>query len=405
MTLRDGLASRAVPLAPAWCPRSVSCGRSPKERMPWRKARARPRPASRSYVVRPSAPRPPGAYGYSEPRHPARSWSPAASCSTRPTRPPVHAPAVMSLLTAVPEHHRVRMVFQRCRRRASRCPSTASRPGYTPPRWSRTWPHRRARLPGGSNTSTITSRAGALVGHSSARPSSAPPSHHRRCAGWLAQGPRGWRPLSLVHYMDHPRALHAAHPPFPPRQPVAIDPNRGALQRIPGVTDGPRSWTATTARSPQPTRAWRFIEAWERETASGRSAVVLTADHGETLMEPGASKWCTPRGSTLVKEQARVPLVHGGDGIPQGRERAGVPSGRVPTLLAMACGASAPGLDAGPCSVPADAERRAADRGHGPHARESVRRCPKGTQNGCCTRRTASSSRRPGGCQPRARTR
>jgi arylsulfatase A-like enzyme len=89
----------------------------------------------------------------------------------------------------------------------------------------------------------------------------------------------------------------------------------------------------------------RLLEAWQREVGLERSVVAFTADHGETLMEPGRELSFT-HGFGVWEEQARVPLMLLGKGIPAGRRAQPVSLlDVVPTLLATAGLPAAPGLD------------------------------------------------------------
>jgi choline-sulfatase len=83
----------------------------------------------------------------------------------------------------------------------------------------------------------------------------------------------------------------------------------------------------------------------KREVGLSHSVVILTADHGETLMESGREQWFT-HGFNVWEEQARVPLMMAGAGIRPGRRTDPVSLlDVVPTLLEVAGLRRASGLD------------------------------------------------------------
>ncbi len=169
---------------------------------------------------------------------------------------------------------------------------------------------------------------------------------------WLAASRDRARPLFLwVHYID-PHGPY--HPPpdwqlsFTHPAPVPVD-----LERIP-------EWV----REPSITDALDYVDRYDEEIAfldrhlgrlldafaesfdRGRTYVIFTADHGETMMEH--EMWFS-HGYQVYEELVRVPLMIRGPGIEPGIRR-GPASGvdLVPTILGIA-GApvppSLPGLD------------------------------------------------------------
>lgn len=155
-------------------------------------------------------------------------------------------------------------------------------------------------------------------------------TYHPRTEGVLA-GARRWlatlsgdEPFFLyVHVMD----VHAPYSPVPAhyqalRRSAALGPERPLNDRergaIPSHLDGPpllseaergqlKAWRAKYAATVRTMdeRVGAFLDALRRAGTLDRSFVVVTADHGEELLEHGG--W--DHGSTLYSEQLHVPLV------------------------------------------------------------------------------------------------
>lgn len=157
--------------------------------------------------------------------------------------------------------------------------------------------------------------------------------------GWVATQRDPARPLFLwVHYIDPhgpydpPEGLDA----FPP-----ADPRRIPIERVPrytraeGVDDGNeyvRRYDAEIAYCDR--EVGRLLDGLDEHLGLDDALVVLTADHGESMMEH--ERWFT-HGYHVYDEIARVPLLVRGPGVPAGRH-AQLASGLdvAPTLLAFA---------------------------------------------------------------------
>jgi arylsulfatase len=316
-----------------------------------------------------------GVYGYERPTSPGIDrWARGALVFDAAYTPVAFtAPAVMSLLTGLyPERHRVRMVFQRLPTASVTLPQYLKQAGYhtaaivsnmvltdeatglgsrfdyfddyvdQPVRWSGT-----RERPAFERTAERTTDA---------------------ALAWLGKAKTLGKPLFVwVHYMDPHGPYTPPDRPFTHRRSVPIDPKRvPAYNRAPGVTDGGDFLDRYDGEIAYTDRAvTRFLEAWERAVGPGQSVVVLTADHGETLMEPGREQWFT-HGFNVWQEQARVPLMLAGAGVSAGR-RAEPASllDVVPTLL-QAAGRRAPaGLDGLSLLAAGDPERELLIQGMG----------------------------------------
>jgi arylsulfatase len=296
-----------------------------------------------------------GTYGYERATTPAtdRWFERGLVFDSAYTPVPFTAPAVMSLLTGLyPEHHRVRMVFQRLPPERLALPQYLKPAGYhtaavvsnmvltdeatglgprfdyfddyvdEPVRWSGT-----RERPAFERTAERTTDA---------------------ALAWLAKAKTLGRPLFVwVHYMDPHGPYTPPAEPFGHKKPVPIDPRRVPLyNRPPGLTDGAEMVDRYDGEIANTDHALaRFLEGWKREVGLSHSVVILTADHGETLMESGREQWFT-HGFNVWEEQARVPLMMAGTGIRPGRRRDPVSLlDVVPTVMAVAGQRAAPGLD------------------------------------------------------------
>jgi arylsulfatase A-like enzyme len=331
-----------------------------------------------------------GAYGYERATTPGIDrWSTRGLVFDSAYTPvPFTAPAVMSLLTGLyPEHHRVRMVFQRIPPQSLTLPQYLKQAGY----------HTAAVV----SNMVLTDEATGLGGRfdyfddyvdepvrwsgTRERPAFERTAERTTDAAlaWLGKAKALGRPLFIwVHYMDPHGPYTPPAQPFRHDKPVPMDPKRVPLyNRTPGVTDGAEVVDRYDGEIAHTDRAVaRFIEAWERAVAPGRSVVVLTADHGETLMEPGREQWFT-HGFNVWQEQARVPLVLAGDGIPPGRRTEPVSLlDVVPTLLEVAGRRGAPGLDGRSLLGAPDAGRELLIEGMGRTRGNQFRALVKGSQ-------------------------
>jgi arylsulfatase A-like enzyme len=156
---------------------------------------------------------------------------------------------------------------------------------------------------------------------------------------WLATKRDPTRPLFLwVHYID-------PHGPYdPPEEPVVFPPAERRpipIERVPrytraeGVDDGNeyvRRYDAEIAYCDR--EVGRLLDGLATHLELEDTLVVLTADHGESMMEH--ERWFT-HGYHVYDEITRVPLLLRGPGVPAGRH-AQLVSGLdvAPTLLAFA---------------------------------------------------------------------
>jgi arylsulfatase A-like enzyme len=170
--------------------------------------------------------------------------------------------------------------------------------------------------------------------------------------GWLATHRDPSRPLFLwVHYIDpHGPYLPPGEWPnrFPPAEPRPIP-----LDSIPPrILDGDLTDGNEYVRRYDAEIAWtdhqvgRLLNELEKHVDAARSLFLLTADHGESMMDH--ERWFT-HGYHVYDEIVRVPLLLRGPGVPSGRHQqlvSGVDI--VPTVLGFA-GRSVPeglgGLD------------------------------------------------------------
>jgi arylsulfatase len=154
---------------------------------------------------------------------------------------------------------------------------------------------------------------------------------------WLASERDLGRPLFLwIHYID-------PHGPYgPPKEwtrkfssqypePATATPPQPLIPHS-STADGP-AWVARYDDEIAYTDAAieRFLDGYARLAPIDRALVILTADHGEAMMEHAI--WFT-HGYSVYDEAVRVPLLMKGPGVDRGR-RAGLVSGIdiVPTVL------------------------------------------------------------------------
>jgi arylsulfatase len=287
-----------------------------------------------------------GTYGYERATTPAidRLFGKGLVFDAAYTPVPFTAPAVMSLLTGLyPEHHRVRMVFQRLPPERLTLSQYLKPAGY----------HTAAVV----SNMVLTDEATGLGGRfdyfddyvdeavrwsgTRERPAFERTAEHTTDAAlaWLAKAKGLGQPLFVwVHYMDPHGPYTPPSEPFKHTRPVPVDPQKVPLyNRPPGLTDGAEWVDRYDGEIASVDHAVaRFLEGWEREVGLSRSVVILTADHGETLMEPSREQWFT-HGFNVWEEQARVPLMMMGAGIPEGRRAEPVSLlDIVPTVLTVA---------------------------------------------------------------------
>jgi arylsulfatase len=330
------------------------------------------------------------AYGYGRATTPAidRWFGRGLVFDAAYTPVPFTAPAVVSLLTGLyPENHRVRMVFQRVPPDRLTLPQYLKRAGY----------HTAAVVSNMVLTDEATGLGGRFdyfddyvdepVRWSGARDR---PAFERTAdrttdaaLAWLGKAKGLGKPLFVwVHYMDPHGPYTPPAQPFRHDRPVRIDPKRVPVyNRPPGLTDGAELVDRYDGEIAHIDRAVaRFLEAWERDVGLSHSLVILTADHGETLMEPGREQWFT-HGFNVWEEQARVPLMVAGAGLSQGRRAEPVSLlDVVPTLLAAAGLRAAPGLDGRSLLSAGDADRELLIQGMGRTRGKQFRALVKGTQ-------------------------
>jgi arylsulfatase A-like enzyme len=367
----------------------LSCGRAP-EGPASSAASPRPAPPSIALVVVDTLRRDHlGAYGYGRATTPGiDKWFAGGRVFDAAYTPvPFTAPAVMSLLTGMyPEHHRVRMVFQRLP------PDRLALPQYLKPAGY----HTAAVVSNmvltddatglGSRFDYFDDYVDETVRWSGTRERPAFERTAERTTdaalAWLAKAKGLGKPLFVwVHYMDPHGPYTPPSEPFHHSRPIRIDPKRvPAYNRPPGLTDGGEMLDRYDGEIAHTDHAVaRFLEAWEREVGRDRSVVVFTADHGETLMEPGRELWFT-HGFNVWQEQARVPLLMAGAGVAPGRRPEPVSLlDVVPTLLRTAGMRAAPGLD-GRSLLEPDAERELLIQGMGSWRGKQFRSLIKGTQ-------------------------
>jgi arylsulfatase A-like enzyme len=368
----------------------LSCGRGP-ERGAAAAHAARPAPPSIALVVVDTLRRDHvSAYGYGRATTPGidRWFGRGLVFDSAYTPVPFTAPAVMSLLTGLyPEHHRVRMVFQRLPPDRLTLPQYLKRAGY----------HTAAVVSNMVLTDEATGLGGRFdyfddyveeaVRWSGARER---PSFERTAEAttdaaltWLGKAKGLGRPLFVwVHYMDPHGPYTPPTQPFRHDKPVPIDPKRVPVyNRPPGLTDGAELVDRYDGEIAHTDHAVaRFLEAWEREVGREHSVVVLTADHGETLMEPGREQWFT-HGFNVWQEQALVPLLLAGAGVPPGRRAEPVSLlDVVPTLLGIAGLPAARGLDGRPLLAAGDPGRDLLIEGMGRTRGMQFRSLVKGAQ-------------------------
>lgn len=331
-----------------------------------------------------------GAYGYGRATTPAIDrWSERGLVfDTAYTPVPFTAPAVMSLLTGLyPEHHRVRMVFQRLPPEQITLPQYLKQAGYhtaavvsnmvltdeatglgarfdyfddfvdEPVRWSGT-----REKPAFERTAERTTDA---------------------AIAWLGKAKALGRPLFVwIHYMDPHGPYTPPAQPFRHDKPVPLDVKRvPPYNRMPGVTDGAEVVDRYDGEIAHTDRAvGRFLEAWGRELDPRRSVVLLTADHGETLMEEGREQWFT-HGFNVWQEQALVPMVLAGEGVAAGRRADPVSLlDVVPTLLQVAGRRPPPGLDGRSLLGAGEPEREMLIQGVGRKRGQQFRAIVKGNE-------------------------
>ena len=141
---------------------------------------------------------------------------------------------------------------------------------------------------------------------------------------WLQEERVPGQPVFLwVHYIDPHGPYHP--PPTWPRSfthatPVPIDVTRlHAYQREPGVTDGLAYVDAYDEEIAYlDASLGRLLDVWASTMEPSRSLAILTADHGESMMEH--ERWFT-HGYHVYEEIVRVPLLMRGAGVPPGRSR------------------------------------------------------------------------------------
>ena len=136
----------------------------------------------------------------------------------------------------------------------------------------------------------------------------------RRAIRWLWEGRDRERPFFLfVHYFD-PHSPYEAPGAFAQRFPPP-DPGPGeGIQASLAFRQAVRNYDGEVAFTDQ--EIARLLDAIEREGLSEKTLVVITADHGEGLMDHGAML----HGLDLYEENVRVPLLlRWPDRIPAGR--------------------------------------------------------------------------------------
>jgi arylsulfatase A-like enzyme len=269
---------------------------------------------------------------------------------------PFTSPAVMSLLTGrYPQHHRVRLIFQRLAPEVPTLPEALAALGY--------------RTAAVVSNMVITDEAtglGSRFGYyddyvdepvrwagtserpdferDAARTTDAALAWLERAA--LRPGPR----FFYLHYMDP----HAPYTPpangaadFRHPRPAPVDLKRLATaSRLAGVTDGLEyvdRYDEEVAFADR--EIGRFLDAYDRALGLDKAVVVFTADHGETLLEPGRQRLFA-HGFGVWEEQVRVPLVLRAPGVAAGRRADPVSLLDVlPTLLELAGGPPLAGTD------------------------------------------------------------
>jgi arylsulfatase A-like enzyme len=141
---------------------------------------------------------------------------------------------------------------------------------------------------------------------------------------WLQEERVPGQPVFLwVHYIDPHGPYHP--PPTWPRSfthatPLPIDVTRlYAYQREPGVTDGLAYVDAYDEEIAYlDASLGRLLDVWASTMEPSGSLAILTADHGESMMEH--ERWFT-HGYHVYEEIVRVPLLMRGAGVPSGRSR------------------------------------------------------------------------------------
>jgi len=157
---------------------------------------------------------------------------------------------------------------------------------------------------------------------------------------WLALERDAARPLFLwVHYIDphgpyRPPADWTI--PFPPAEPRPIDVQYVPEHlREPGIADGNeyvRRYDAEIAYVDR--EVGRLLDGYARTRPVDQALVVLTADHGESMMEH--ERWFT-HGYQVYDEIVHVPLLVRGPGVEPGRFATTASSiDVVPTVLRFA---------------------------------------------------------------------
>lgn len=162
---------------------------------------------------------------------------------------------------------------------------------------------------------------------------------------WLAAASDPTRPAFVwVHYID-PHGPYSPPTDWPRRfhstSPREIDVDRvPAYQREPGITDG----NEYVARYDEEVRyvdrqVGRLLEGWARRRDLDATLVILTADHGESMMDH--EQWFT-HGYHVYEEIVHIPLLVRGPGVVPGRRSTPVSIVDVaPTVLRFA-GAEVP---------------------------------------------------------------
>ena len=269
---------------------------------------------------------------------------------------PFTAPSVISLLTGrYPQNHRVRLIFQRLPPEQATVPERLAALGY--------------RTGAVVSNMVLTDEATGLGARFddyddfvdqrvrwsgvSERPSYERDARRTTDAAleWLARTAADPGPLFLwLHYMD-PHAPYAAPDDRPTDHRHAgtmpVEASRVATaSRLAGVTDGLEYVDRYDEEVSFADReVARFLDAWDAVRGLARTVVVLTSDHGETLMEEGRERWFA-HGFGVWEEQLRVPLVVRGPGVPAGRRTDAVSLLDIaPTLVELAGGGAVPDLD------------------------------------------------------------
>jgi arylsulfatase A-like enzyme len=281
---------------------------------------------------------------------------------------PFTAPAVMSLLTGLyPEHHRVRMIFQKLDPGVPTLPQALSSLGY-----------RTAAVVSNMVLTDEATGLGSRFGSyddfvdepvrwagTRKRPDFERDARRTTDAAlaWLAQAAARPEPRFLwLHYMD-PHAPYTPpeefSKPFRHDRPQRVETSRVATaSRLEGVTDGLEyvdRYDGEVAFADR--EIGRFLDAYDRVLGLDRAVLLVTADHGETLMEPGRQRLFA-HGFGVWQEQVRVPLVLRAPGVAPGRRTDPVSLLDVlPTVITRAGGAPPAGLDGRSLLAPAVSAR------------------------------------------------